>query len=130
MSGADVDAYLANLPEERRAAMQQIREAVRRGAPEAEEAISYRMPAFRLDGRFFVSYDAFARHYSVFPASAAVIEGLGDEIAPHVVGKGTLRFDAATPIPVDLIERIARIRVEEHRREVPRAGRTPGRQDG
>jgi uncharacterized protein YdhG (YjbR/CyaY superfamily) len=122
MSGGEVDAYLANLPEERRAAMQQIREAVRRGAPEAEEAISYRMPAFRLDGRFFVSYDAFARHYSVFPASTAVIEGLGAEIAPHVVGKGTLRFDAAKPIPVDLIERIARIRVEEHRREVTGGG--------
>ncbi len=130
MSSAEVDAYLAGLPDARRAAMQEIREAIRRGAPEAEEAISYRMPAFRLDGRFFVSYDAFARHYSVFPASTAVIEGLGDEIAPHVAGKGTLRFDAATPIPVDLIERVARIRVEEHRGEGSRPRRPPARQDG
>lgn len=127
MSSAEVGAYLEALPDERRAAMQQIRDAIRRGAPEAEEAISYRMPAFRLGGRFFMSYDAFARHYSVFPASPAVIDRLGAEIAPHVAGKGTLRFDAATAIPVALVERIARIRVAEHGRE---AAGTGGRRHG
>ncbi len=62
-----VDEYMAGLPEGRRAVMEQIRATIRATAPEAAEAISYNMPAFRLDGQFFVSYEAFKRHYSLFP---------------------------------------------------------------
>jgi uncharacterized protein YdhG (YjbR/CyaY superfamily) len=109
-----VDEYLAALPDDRRAPMQQLRETIRAATPEADEVITYNMPGFRLDGRFFVSYDAFKQHYSRFPASQAVIDALGHEVAPHVAGRGTLRFAADRPLPLDLIARIIAIRLTEH----------------
>lgn len=113
---ASVADYLAALPEDRRTAMEQLGAAVRAGAPEATETIAYGMPALRLDGRFLVSWAAFKAHYSLFPASDGVIAELGAEVAPHVAGKGTLRFTASRPLPLDLITRIVRIRVQEHAR--------------
>ena len=110
-----VDEYLSALPDDRRAAMEQIRQAVRAGAPEAVEVISYKMPAFKSHGgQFLVSYDAYKRHYSLFPASDAVIEGLGEQLTPHLFGSGTIRFAADQPIPTAMITEIARIRFEEN----------------
>lgn len=109
-----VDEYLAALPEDRRAAMAAIRAAIRAGAPDAVEVITYKMPGCKTHGRFLVSYDAFKRHYSLFPASDAVVDGLGAELAPYLAGRGTIRFPADEPIPTDLIERIVRIRVAEN----------------
>jgi uncharacterized protein YdhG (YjbR/CyaY superfamily) len=108
-----VDAYLAGLPEDRRAAMEDLRRTIRAAAPAATEAISYNMPAFRLDGHFFVSYEAFKRHYSLFPWTDGMVEELGDAIKPYAVGKGTLRFPADEPIPLDLVRRIIEIRLRE-----------------
>ena len=110
---ATIDAYLDGLTDARRAGVEQIRAAVRAGAPGATETIAYGMPALRVDGHFLVSYAAFKHHYSLFPASDGVIAGLGAEVAPHVAGKGTLQFPADAPIPADLITRIVRIRVQE-----------------
>ncbi len=110
-----VDEYMAGLPEDRRVAMEQLREAIRAGAPEATEALAYNMPAFRSHGgQFLVSYDAYKRHYSVFPASEAVIEGLGDELTPYLAGSGTIRFPADRPIPTSLVTRIVEIRFREN----------------
>ena len=108
-----VDAYMAGLPADRRAAMEQLRATIRAAAPGTTEAISYNMPAFRLDGRFFVSYEAFKRHYSLFPWTDAMVEELGDAIHPYAVGKGTLRFPVDEPIPLDLVTRIIEIRRRE-----------------
>lgn len=110
---ATVEAYLAGLADSQRAGVEQIRAAVRTGAPDATETIAYGMPAMRVDGHFLVSYAAFKRHYSLFPASDGVIAGLGDEVAPHIAGRGTLQFKADRPIPADLITRIVRIRLQE-----------------
>lgn len=116
MSGsAEVDAYLAALPDEQRAAMEQLREIVTTAAPEAAEAIAYKMPALRLDGRFFMSYDSYKRHFSLFPSTDAMTELLGDELTPYLSGKGTLRFNADEPLPADLIRRIVEIRLAEFR---------------
>jgi uncharacterized protein YdhG (YjbR/CyaY superfamily) len=71
------------------------------------------MPAFRLDGRFFVSYEAFKRHYSLFPWTDGMVKELGAEIEPYAVGKGTIRFPAEQPIPLDLVTRIIEIRLRE-----------------
>ncbi len=108
-----VDDYLAGLPEERRIAMEELRAAIRAAAPDATEAISYNMPAFRLNGKFFVSYEAFKKHYSLFPWTDAMVAELGDELAPYAVGKGTLRFPADEPIPSDLVRRIVEVRLRE-----------------
>ena len=109
-----VDDYMAALPDDRRGPMAELREAIRSGAPEATEAIAYNMPAFRSHGQFLVSYDAYRQHYSLFPASDAVVRALGDEIAPYLSGKGTIRFPASRPIPTALVTRIAAIRFAEN----------------
>ena len=109
-----IDEYLATLPDDRRAAMEEIRQAIRSAAPDATEVITYKMPGFKTHGRFLVSFDAYKRHYSLFPASDPVVQGLGDRIAPYLAGQGTIRFPADRPIPTDLITDIVRIRVVEN----------------
>jgi uncharacterized protein YdhG (YjbR/CyaY superfamily) len=112
---ATVDAYLATLPDDRRPAMTVLRETINAAAPEATETIAYGMPALRSHGgQFLVSYDAYKRHYSLFPASDAVIEALGDELTPYLAGKGTIRFPADRPIPVSIVRRIVKVRVREN----------------
>lgn len=119
-----IGEYMASLPPERRVPMEQMYEAIRAGAPAAEETIAYKMPAFRSHGgQFLVSFDAFKRHYSLFPASEAVVAELGEELAPYLSGKGTIRFPANEPIPTQLVTAIARIRFAEN------AARAVQRQD-
>ena len=110
-----VDEYLATLAADRRAAMEQLRRTINAAAPEATESIAYQMPALRSHGgQFLVSYAAYKNHYSLFPASEAVVEGLGDELAPYLAGKGTIHFPAHAPIPKALVTRIVKIRVAEN----------------
>ena len=111
---ASVDEYLATLPEERRAVMEQLRRTISAAAPDATEQMSYQMPAFKTHGRFLVSYDALKDHYSLFPASEAVIEALGDELKPYLSGKGTIRFAPDAPLPLSLVTEVVRIRVAEN----------------
>jgi uncharacterized protein YdhG (YjbR/CyaY superfamily) len=112
-----IDRYIAELPADRRPAMEAIHQAIRAAAPEAEETIAYKMPAYRSHGgQFLVSFDAYKSHYSLFPASDAVVEGIGPEIRPYLAGKGTIRFPADRPIPSDLVRRIVEIRVAENSR--------------
>lgn len=121
---ATIDEYLDSLPPDRRTEMARMRAAIRSGAPAAIEAIAYKMPAFRSHGgQFLVSFDAYKRHYSLFPASEAVVAQIGEELAPYLSGKGTVRFPSDRPVPVSLVERIARIRFAEN---AARAAATPG----
>lgn len=83
-----VDDYLAALAEVPRAALEQLRATIRAAAPEATETIAYQMPAFRDHGRFLVSYAAYKDHCSLFPASQAVRDALGDELKPYITGEG------------------------------------------
>jgi uncharacterized protein YdhG (YjbR/CyaY superfamily) len=109
-----VDDYLATLPEDRRAWMQELRATIKSAAPAATEVITYKMPGFRADGSFLVSYDAYKRHYSLFPASQAVVDACGAELAPYLRGKGTIGFPIAMPVPVELVTKIVRVRVAEN----------------
>ena len=108
-----VEGYLASLPADRREVLESLRATIRAAAPEATESIAYGMPAFRVHGRFLISYAAFTHHFSLFPASGAVRDALGDEVMPFVAGKGTLRFTAAVPLPADLVTRIVAVRLAE-----------------
>lgn len=115
-ASADVDEYIASLPAERREAMEQMRRTIRSAAPEAIEVISYKMPAFKTHGRFLVSYDTYKDHYSLFPASDEIVAALGDELAPYLSGKGTIRFPNAEPLPTSLIAKVVRLRLGENER--------------
>lgn len=109
-----IDAYLAALPDDRRAAMEELRRTVNAAAPGATETIAYQMPALRTNGHILVSYAAFKAHYSLFPASGAVIEALGDELTRYLAGMGTIRFPADEPIPLALVTRIVKVRLLEN----------------
>ena len=109
-----VEDYLAALPEEQRATLEKLRTTIKAAAPEATETISYQMPAFKQGGRFLVSYAAFKDHCSLYPASYAVMETLGDELRPFLSGKGTLRFQTDEPIPAALVKKIVKLRLQEN----------------
>jgi uncharacterized protein YdhG (YjbR/CyaY superfamily) len=112
---SSVEEYLAGLPPERRAVVDELRRTVNAAAPDATESIAYQMPALRSHGgQFLVSYAAFKKHYSLFPASDAVVKALGDELKPYLAGKGTIQFPAEQPVPLSLVERIVQVRVAEN----------------
>jgi uncharacterized protein YdhG (YjbR/CyaY superfamily) len=119
-----VEAYLAALPDERRAVVEELRRTINAAAPEATETIAYGMPALRSHGgQFLVSYAAYKKHYSLFPASGGVVEALGKELAPYLAGKGTIQFPADRPIPVTLVKKIVMVRVAENKARADREGR-------
>jgi uncharacterized protein YdhG (YjbR/CyaY superfamily) len=116
-----VEDYLDTLPSDRRAGVEDLRRTIRAAAPEATETIAYSMPAFRSrDGLFLVSYAAYKKHYSLFPASGAVVEALGEELTPYLAGKGTIRFAAADPIPTALVTKVVAARLAEKATSGPR----------
>ncbi len=113
---SSVGDYLAALPADRRAVMEQLRQTIQAAAPDAVETIAYQMPAFRShDGRFLVSYAAYKNHYSLFPASGAVVAALGDAVRPYLSGKGTIRFRADEALPTEVVTKVVQIRVAENR---------------
>jgi uncharacterized protein YdhG (YjbR/CyaY superfamily) len=109
----EIDARLAALPANQRAALQALRNTIAAAAPEAEEAMSYGMPAFRYHGRALVSYAAFTAHCSFFPMSSGLVETHRDELAGFATAKGTVRFTPEHPLPADLVARIVRERMAQ-----------------
>jgi uncharacterized protein YdhG (YjbR/CyaY superfamily) len=110
-----VENYLAALPADRRAVMEELRRTITAAAPDATETIAYSMPALRSHGgQFLVSYASYKRHYSLFPASGAVIDAVADELMPYLAGKGTIQFPADAPIPAALVARIVKVRLAEN----------------
>jgi uncharacterized protein YdhG (YjbR/CyaY superfamily) len=107
-----VDEYLAFQPEHARTALEQLRLIIKKAAPNAEEVISYQMPAFRFHG-VLVYYAAFKNHYSFFPASK-VIEVFKHKLTAYKTSKGTIQFPFGKPLPVDLIHEIVQYRVKEN----------------
>jgi uncharacterized protein YdhG (YjbR/CyaY superfamily) len=113
MAAETVDDYLAGVPDVPRAALEGVRAVLRDTVPDGVETISYGMPTVKLDGKAVLSYAAFAKHCSLFPASGDVMAVLGDELAPYFAEKATLRFSPTDPIPRDLLERVVAVRVAE-----------------
>jgi uncharacterized protein YdhG (YjbR/CyaY superfamily) len=111
---SDVDEYLANVPGDMRAALQQLRRTIHAAAPEAEEVVSYRIPAFRQHG-MLVYYGAFKDHCSFFVGSIATLRKFARELKPFTAGRGTLQFTPQRPIPEALVKRIVRERIAENK---------------
>ena len=106
-----IDEYIASAPENTRATLEKLRETIRESAPDAEETISYRMPAFR-QGKVLVYFAVFANHIGFFP-TASGIDAFKEELESYDTSKGTVRFPLGQPIPYDLIKRIVEFRVKE-----------------
>jgi uncharacterized protein YdhG (YjbR/CyaY superfamily) len=107
-----IDAYLAAQPDEKRAALQALRETIAAAAPQAVEAVSYWLPAFRYRGKPLVWYHAAKAHCSFFPTGAP-IETLRAELSDFVVAKGTIQFTPEHPLPTNLVTRIVRLRIDQ-----------------
>lgn len=107
-----IDDYLAPLPRDQRAALQKLRKAIHAAAPRAEECISYRLPAFCLDGKMLVWFGAAANHCAFYPG--AVVETFGDELAKYDTSRGTIRFPPDEPLPSALVRKIVKARIAKN----------------
>jgi uncharacterized protein YdhG (YjbR/CyaY superfamily) len=108
----DINAFIADFPEEIQAILEQIRSTIQQAAPDAKEAIKYGMPTFVLNGNL-VHFAAYKNHIGFYPAPSG-IDTFIDELAPYRTGKGTLQFPVDKPIPFDLIRKVVKFRVEEN----------------
>jgi len=107
-----VDEYIAAFPENVQTILERMRHTVRDAAPQAEETISYQMPAFKLNG-ILVWFAAFKNHIGFYPTTSA-IEAFKEKLSDYEVSKGTVRFPMNEPIPFDLVEEMVRFRVKEN----------------
>ena len=108
-----VDQYIASQPETVRVLLTEVRNAIRKAVPAAEEGISYQIPAYKLPGGPVLYFAGWKQHYSIYPASAKIVAALRDELAQYEISKGTIRFPLSQPVPVKLIRRIAKLRAKE-----------------
>ena len=104
-----VEAYLAALSVEKRAALNRLRRMIRSIVPKAEERISYGIPAFYFDGRMLVAYGAAAKHCSFYPG--AVVQSLNVDLKGYDTAKGTIRFPVDGPLPAALVRKIVKMRI-------------------
>lgn len=107
----DIDGYISQFPADVRAALRDVREAIRGAAPEAEETISYQMPAFRQHG-ILVYFAAWKKHIGLYPPISGD-EAVEKAVARYTGPKGNLQFPLDEPMPVALIERIVKLRVRQ-----------------
>jgi uncharacterized protein YdhG (YjbR/CyaY superfamily) len=110
MSKKEIDDYLANLDEPKRTTLQQLRRTIQSIVPEAEECISYGMPAFRLDGKVIAGFAAFKNHLSYLPHSGSVLAELADDVAGYVTSKGALQFSIDKPLAKTLVKKLIAVR--------------------
>ena len=110
-----VAEYLATLTDEQRAGLDTLRDVVRAVAPEAEEGISYAIPVFRLGGKPLVWVAAWKQHFSLYPLSAAIHRDFAAELEGYETAKGTVRFPASRPLPVELVKKLVAARMVELR---------------
>lgn len=107
-----IDEYIGTFPKGIQDVLQDLRRAVRKAAPEAEEAISYQIPTFRLNGNL-VHFAAFKNHIGFFPTSSG-IRAFKKELSGYELSKGTVRFPLDKPLPLSLVSRIVKFRVKEN----------------
>ena len=110
---ANVDEYISVQPEAAKVALQLVRSTIRKALPGAEEVISYQMPAYKLHGGIALYFAGWKRHYSLYPAGERLVAAFKDQLALCTVSKGTIRFPLSEPVPVKLIEGIAKFRAME-----------------
>jgi uncharacterized protein YdhG (YjbR/CyaY superfamily) len=109
-----IDEYLAGVTAEQRAALQKLREMIRRAAPTAEECISYGLAAFKLDGRPLVAFGAAAKHCAFFPMSGRTVADHADDLEGYDTSTGTIRFPADKPLPAELVRKLVKARIAEN----------------
>src|SRR5204863_7229899 len=110
-----IDEYLTKVKPDQRATLEKLRRTILATAPEAEECISYGIPAFRLNGRSLVFFGAWANHCSFYPGSSTMLKNFRDDLKGFQISKGTIRFSPDNPLPLALVKKLVRARISEER---------------
>ena len=113
MAAADIDTYLGDLDEPKRTTLQQLRQDILEVVPNAEECISYGMPAFKVRGKTVAGFAAFKNHLSYLPHSGSVLPALAADIADYDGTKGSLHFTVDQPLPKDLVTKLVTARLQQ-----------------
>jgi uncharacterized protein YdhG (YjbR/CyaY superfamily) len=113
VSAEEIDLYLESLEETKRATLAQLRRTIMGVIPDAEQGISYGLPAFRVDGKTIAGFAAFKNHLSYLPHSGSVFPELADELAGYTKSTGALRFKIDQPLPPDLVEKLIAVRLRQ-----------------
>jgi uncharacterized protein YdhG (YjbR/CyaY superfamily) len=108
-----IDDYLHGLPEDRRAALEELRANIRAVVPQAEECISYGMPAFRVNGVVIAGFRATAKGCSYYPFSGSTLRSLARDVGRYDQTKGSLHFSANKPLPIALVRKLIKVRIAE-----------------
>lgn len=108
----NIDEYIAGFPKDVQKKLEEMRATIRKSAPEAEEAISYAIPTFKLNGNL-VHFAGYKNHIGFYPAPRG-IEAFKKELAAYEGGKGTVQFPLDQPLPLTLISKIVKFRVKEN----------------
>jgi uncharacterized protein YdhG (YjbR/CyaY superfamily) len=113
VSREDIDGYLAALDEPKRSTLVELRESILEVVPNAEQCLSYRMPAFKVHGKTVAGFAAFKDHLSYLPHSGSVLTELDDELAGYETSKGSLKFAVDKPLPKRLVKKLITTRMRE-----------------
>lgn len=113
MAAADVDSYLAGVPDADRAALERVRSVIRSAAPDAEEVISYGIPLYKLNGHL-IGFAAFKNHLSLFVTNSGVLKQFAAELEPFGCKGTTIHFSAENPLPDELVAAIVEVRIAEN----------------
>jgi uncharacterized protein YdhG (YjbR/CyaY superfamily) len=113
VSEQEIDDYLAGLDEPKRSTLSELRQTIARILPDAEQCISYGLPAFRLHGKVVAGFAAFKNHLSYLPHSGSVFAALGDDLTGYPRSSGALRFPVDTPLPADLVAKLVAARLRQ-----------------
>jgi uncharacterized protein YdhG (YjbR/CyaY superfamily) len=113
VSAAEIDEYLLAVDEPKRTTLQALRRTILEIVPEAEEVISYRVPAFRVQGKVVAGFAAFKDHLSYLPFSGSVLEQLGDELRGYTMTKSALHFPVDRPPPKSLVKKLIAVRLDQ-----------------
>ena len=119
MSAEEVDAYLRALEEPKRSTLEALRRTILEIIPDAEEVISYRVPAFRVGGVTVAGFAAFRSHLSYLPFSGSVLPQLADELEGYTMTKSALHFPVDRPLPKRLVKRLVAVRLADAGRASP-----------
>jgi len=113
MSAAAVDEYLRQIEEPKRSTLEALRLTILEIVPDAEQVISYRVPAFRIDGETVAGFAAFRDHLSYLPFSGSVLSELADELGAYTMTKSALHFPVDRPLPKTLVKKLIAVRLGE-----------------
>jgi uncharacterized protein YdhG (YjbR/CyaY superfamily) len=115
VSSEEVDEYLRGLDEPKRSTLQALRGTILEIVPDAEQVISYRVPAFRVRGKTVAGFAAFKDHLSYLPFSGSVLGQLADELKGYTTTKSSLHFPVDRPLPKSVVRNLIAVRLAELR---------------